>query len=317
MRPSVEEAGRLPARMLPPVQKAARPSARTREPVENSRTPPYERTRQYPKPADPPHDHIRRCKKPPAPPHDLFRHWKRPTDLAHNRISLFAYPPEPGPGCNRRSSCWDRLPSGGARFYAVHTPSNRTEVCRSASFPRNRRRKVPRHFPGIIAKSRSGSGSLPLGLKAPDPSSAVAEPLLSPLPGSVRIVPNPGTDQSLVRFTLNRAIAVAVEVFDASGARVRVLAGGLWEAGEQSVAWNGRGDEGRELPAGVYFVRATTPQKATTGRAVVARYDARTPTPSWESAGSGRVSDDQKPTRRLSPSGRSPRAPPGCEDRAS
>jgi flagellar hook assembly protein FlgD len=89
--------------------------------------------------------------------------------------------------------------------------------------------------------------------------------------GSIEVVPNPGTDVSYVRFTLSRATTTAAEVFDVSGTRVRLLASGLREAGDQSVAWDGRNDAGRKVPAGVYLVRITTPAGETSGRVVLTR----------------------------------------------
>ena len=73
------------------------------------------------------------------------------------------------------------------------------------------------------------------------------------------IGPNPFRDRTEVSFTLGRGSAVDAEVFDVLGRGVRVLARGEWRAaGSQSLAWDGRGADGRDAAAGVYFVRLRT-----------------------------------------------------------
>jgi hypothetical protein len=44
-------------------------------------------------------------------------------------------------------------------------------------------------------------------------------------------------------------------VLDASGREVALLAEGMREAGEHAERWLARGQDGRELPSGVYFAR--------------------------------------------------------------
>ena len=45
-------------------------------------------------------------------------------------------------------------------------------------------------------------------------------------------------------------------VFDISGRRLATLAQGVLPAGERSIRWNYRSDDGRTLPTGLYLVRA-------------------------------------------------------------
>ena len=58
-------------------------------------------------------------------------------------------------------------------------------------------------------------------------------------------------------------------LFDASGRVVRRLHEGDLPAGETPLSWDGRDDGGREVPAGVYLVRVTTPTGETSGRVVL------------------------------------------------
>ncbi len=73
------------------------------------------------------------------------------------------------------------------------------------------------------------------------------------------IGPNPFRGSTEVGFALARAGRVDLEVFDVLGRQVRTLARGRWyEAGTQSLRWDGRADDGRDARAGVYFVRLRT-----------------------------------------------------------
>jgi flagellar hook assembly protein FlgD len=60
-------------------------------------------------------------------------------------------------------------------------------------------------------------------------------------------------------------------LFDASGRIVRHLHDGDLPAGETPLSWDGRDDGGREVSAGVYLVKVTTPAGETSGRVVLTR----------------------------------------------
>ncbi|MBI1798149.1 MAG: hypothetical protein HYR73_00505, partial [Candidatus Eisenbacteria bacterium] len=71
--------------------------------------------------------------------------------------------------------------------------------------------------------------------------------------------PNPFHDAADVQFTLGRRSRVSLTVYDVLGREVRSMARGLWlEAGPQSLRWDGRGDSGVNVSAGVYFVKLET-----------------------------------------------------------
>jgi hypothetical protein len=67
--------------------------------------------------------------------------------------------------------------------------------------------------------------------------------------------PSPFRGATRVGFSLPRAGEAALEVFDAAGRRVRTLARGSFAAGDHAVSWDGRGDGGARLGAGIYFLR--------------------------------------------------------------
>lgn len=66
--------------------------------------------------------------------------------------------------------------------------------------------------------------------------------------------PDPFEAHTNISFRLARSGPVSLRIIDAAGRVVRVLAEGTsFEAGERTLAWNGRRDDGRMAPAGVYW----------------------------------------------------------------
>ena len=49
---------------------------------------------------------------------------------------------------------------------------------------------------------------------------------------------------------------MTVDVFDIAGRRVRQLVDGSLAPGEHRLSWDGRGEDGAPVGAGVFFVRA-------------------------------------------------------------
>lgn len=98
-----------------------------------------------------------------------------------------------------------------------------------------------------------------------DPT-GVAEPV-APRPAAIAgVAPSPGAAPLLIRFTRPLGAGAVVEVYDATGRRVRTIAAG---AGS-SVEWDGRGETGRRLAAGIYLFRVADRGWSQTARAVLA-----------------------------------------------
>lgn len=70
--------------------------------------------------------------------------------------------------------------------------------------------------------------------------------------------PNPAVGGSEVRFVLERDESVRLALFDSAGRRVRSLVDGTLQAGLHRIPWDGRGEAGAPVGAGVYFVRLET-----------------------------------------------------------
>jgi hypothetical protein len=67
--------------------------------------------------------------------------------------------------------------------------------------------------------------------------------------------PNPFTPPGEIRFSVRAAGVLRVEIADAAGRRVRRLFEGFQDARECAVTWDGRGDTGEIVPAGIYFLQ--------------------------------------------------------------
>ena len=82
----------------------------------------------------------------------------------------------------------------------------------------------------------------------------------------VHTSPNPSAGGVVIHCLLPLHTPATVEIFDASGRFVRRLHEGELPAGETPLSW-----DGRDVPAGVYLVRISTPAGSADGRVVVAR----------------------------------------------
>jgi hypothetical protein len=83
--------------------------------------------------------------------------------------------------------------------------------------------------------------------------------------------PNPARGAATLRFGLPRAARVELALYDQQGRRMRSLLSGTQPAGERTITWNGSDDDGRALPAGLYFVRLATEGRTFISRLAVIR----------------------------------------------
>jgi hypothetical protein len=67
--------------------------------------------------------------------------------------------------------------------------------------------------------------------------------------------PNPFNPSTTISFALAAPGDTELQVFDVRGANVRRLVAGELPAGEHSVTWDGRDDDGVRVPSGVYFYK--------------------------------------------------------------
>jgi len=69
--------------------------------------------------------------------------------------------------------------------------------------------------------------------------------------------PNPFTGTTTLRYSLAKSGNARLEVFNVMGQVVSTLVDANQTAGPHSTTWSGLDDQGRELPAGIYFCRLT------------------------------------------------------------
>ncbi|MBD3334778.1 MAG: T9SS type A sorting domain-containing protein [Candidatus Eisenbacteria bacterium] len=79
---------------------------------------------------------------------------------------------------------------------------------------------------------------------------------------------NPFTGGTAVRYVLPEAAFVTLSVYDVEGRLVRRLHDGRQSAGSHQARWDGRGEDGRAVPAGVYLYRLERAGQAATARVV-------------------------------------------------
>ncbi len=116
--------------------------------------------------------------------------------------------------------------------------------------------------PDFLMSTYEGQIELYLGLAPVGVEERPARPI-----SGVRVSPVPGGPPVQFAMTLTRTATLAV--LDNSGRVVRTL--GTLDPGNSSVAWNGLDDDGRRVPAGVYFARLAAGSEARTTRVVLAR----------------------------------------------
>ncbi len=97
---------------------------------------------------------------------------------------------------------------------------------------------------------------------------------LAPVPARAHLsnFPNPFNPHTMLRYELGQAAVVSVLIYDTGGHLVRTLVDAqATDAGAHEVAWNGRGDAGREQPSGVYHATLRSSAGSSQRRLVLVR----------------------------------------------
>jgi hypothetical protein len=72
--------------------------------------------------------------------------------------------------------------------------------------------------------------------------------------------PNPFNPETVIKFDLPGASRVELAVYNILGEKVKILADGVFAAGEHELTWDGRDSDGRSVSSGIYFYRLVTPE---------------------------------------------------------
>jgi len=83
--------------------------------------------------------------------------------------------------------------------------------------------------------------------------------------------PNPFKPETTIRYAVPGAGAVSIRVFSVNGQLVRTLRQESGNPGTYEVRWNGKDDQGRQAPSGIYFVSVQQGLMNSTTRLVLAR----------------------------------------------
>ncbi len=86
-----------------------------------------------------------------------------------------------------------------------------------------------------------------------------------------RIAPNPFDTTTRIEFAMTAAGPVNIDIVDVGGRRVRSLLAGTAPVGRRNVIWDGRGESGRPVASGSYFVRLRTGRTTETRRITLLR----------------------------------------------
>lgn len=80
------------------------------------------------------------------------------------------------------------------------------------------------------------------------------------LSSTITNYPNPASNSTTFRFTLDESSYITLKVYDMVGNLVKVLIDGVQPSGEHQIVWNLKSDNQMELPSGNYFYElAVTP----------------------------------------------------------
>lgn len=69
--------------------------------------------------------------------------------------------------------------------------------------------------------------------------------------------PNPFNPSTTIRYAVAEKSAVTLRIFNTLGEEIRTLVSDSRERGVYEVAWDGRADNGKEVPSGLYFYQLT------------------------------------------------------------
>ena len=84
-----------------------------------------------------------------------------------------------------------------------------------------------------------------------------------------RASPSLVSDRANISYYVGRQANVTLGVYDASGALVKSLAGGVMTPGTRTATWNRSDNDGRRVANGTYFYRLVVDGEAVSGKAIV------------------------------------------------
>jgi hypothetical protein len=104
-----------------------------------------------------------------------------------------------------------------------------------------------------ISQRITSDGDIPIPIKAGDASATEqTKPTVFSL---AQNYPNPFNPETVIKFSLPEDSKVTLRVYNVLGQVVNTLVDQVLPAGNHSVTWNGRNEQGSDVASGVYFYR--------------------------------------------------------------
>jgi hypothetical protein len=72
--------------------------------------------------------------------------------------------------------------------------------------------------------------------------------------------PNPFTGSTKITYTLKQSLSSALKIYNVTGEEIKTLHSGLQDAGTYSLTWDGRDNNGSDVPSGTYFYKLEAPE---------------------------------------------------------
>lgn len=105
-------------------------------------------------------------------------------------------------------------------------------------------------------------------------SAAIQADHTVPLPSKLHLeqnFPNPFNSSTVIAYSMPIRERITLAVYDVTGREVRRLADNIQSEGEHFVVWDGKDDEGTQVPSGIYFYRMEAGRFQTTRKLVFLR----------------------------------------------
>ncbi|MBN2000116.1 T9SS type A sorting domain-containing protein [candidate division KSB1 bacterium] len=83
--------------------------------------------------------------------------------------------------------------------------------------------------------------------------------------------PNPFNPKTTIRFDLDRAESVHLDIYNLRGERIKNVTSGVIKSGSHSVVWDGTNDLGFPVSSGVYLYRLTAGNRIELKKMVLVR----------------------------------------------
>jgi len=95
-----------------------------------------------------------------------------------------------------------------------------------------------------------------------------AEDELAPALTGLKAYPNPSYGDCRIELSTAKAVFATLDIYNLRGQKVKTLHEGSLPAGNQTFAWDGKDDQGRIQPQGIYLIKADTAGQTRTGKLI-------------------------------------------------